>query len=259
MANIFKEIQNSVISLSGRTFDIMTSKELRELLKQHHLIVKPLTYVNDEIRASHPYLYRNVKNTKYLLYGTKGISKMHESVLKNNTDIIAMRYDEFFKMLTIEHNKFIVDNVAENEKRNKFINFITTKNIVTRNTDWTSLPYDLKQIMNDTRIATEAAGYANYDIVLKPNFNYGDTIDCFYKVTFKNIITNNDVDNFINAINNNKYFTHITGLIVGASVYGPSRSTNNVIEFTLSFTFDLETTKILKDKADNFNSYMHLM
>ena len=259
MANIYTDIKNSIISISGRTFGSMTSKELREVLKQEKLTVKSLCYVDEETRKLHPFQYRNIKNTRYLLYGDKGITVAHRTAAEND-NIITMYYAHFLYMLKDERAKFDIDAQLSKITHDKFVKFVSTPILVEKTTYWNSIDIDLADIMNDTVNEVRAAGYTTEDVILKPEFNCGDNIAQFNRIKFTNNMFDTDITAFLIAIqknNNTQYFEHITGMRVGKSIYGIGNSCeNNKIEFTLSFIFDEETTKQLKIKEQTFNSYM---
>lgn len=259
MTSKYIDIKNSIISISGRTFDNMTSKELRDELKKLKLVVKPIRYVNDIIRNAHPAQFRNVKNTRYLLYGNKGITVAHKSY-EANPNIICMYYYDFIEMFKNQRAIYEVEVQLNTVKRNKFIDFISQPIVTEEQTYWNAIDIDLINIMQDTVNIVRAAGYTTEDVILRPEFNCGDNIAQFNGIKFINNMFDTDVANFLNTIqkhNNEQYFEHIIGMRVGKSIYGIGNSCeNNKIEFTLSFIFDEETTKQLKIKEQTFNSYM---
>lgn len=259
MTDTYNDIKNSIISISGRTFDDMTSKELKEELKKLKLVVKPAIYVNDDIRKSHPSQFRNVKNTRYLLYGNKGITVAHRSYA-SNPDIIAMYYYDFIEMFKKQRAIYEVEEQINKVKHNNFINFITQDVIVEEHTDWYMITCDLVNAMQDTINAVRNASYTTEDVILRPEFNCGDNVAQFNRIQFTNNIFDDDITKFLTAIDNNnnrQYFEHVTGIRIGKSIYGIGNSCeNNKIEFTMSFTFDEETTRELKIKEESFNSYM---
>lgn len=256
--------RKSVVTLSGGKFtvDDITYKKsdfAKYLMKHFRIKVRPNFVVSSNMYNKYHDEYW--LPTNILIYGDKGITSAHMNEINRNTeksDLLTISADDF----VTTGNKNIADAEELKNRRRKFATYYEN------GYDTISVPATYDTLKDSITTAV------NKLINIRNKFNLTDTIELninfhknstaaqFYGVTF-NTDNNGHINNpemfdkmyeKIISDNNENYFKHVTGVEIVSDVFGMGTIYNNVVKFSIKFTFDDETTKHLNEITESFDN-----